>query len=166
MDAGALDTQQDAQVDRCPARVGLAAVTALLVPRQTLDPLQDGFTSGAALSRLAGRINTACGWRCCSIQMLNINTQKLHPLGSSNAKSVSTYSVCSVDFIYVAHKAQRQFKVLYIHHIIGVYHISIFANNNKQRGKRGSVRHRPTVKDNLLQVTIILPKCKVSDDHL
>lgn len=82
MDARALDTQQDAKVDGGPARVGLAAVTALLVPRQTLDPLQDGLTSGAALSRLAGRINTACGWRRCSVQMLNIYTQKQLPLVS------------------------------------------------------------------------------------
>lgn len=76
MDARALDTQQDAQVDGGPAGVGLAAVTALLVPRQTLDPLQDGFTSGAALSRLAGRINTARGWRGCSVQMLNRETHQ------------------------------------------------------------------------------------------
>lgn len=54
MDAGALDAQQDAKVDGGPARVGLAAVAALLVPRQTLDPLQDGLAPGAAVPWLAG----------------------------------------------------------------------------------------------------------------
>lgn len=54
MDAGALDAQQDAQVDGGPARVGLTAVAALLVPRQALDALQDCLTPGAALPRLAG----------------------------------------------------------------------------------------------------------------
>lgn len=54
VDPGALDAQQDAQVDGGPAGVSLAAVTALLVSRQTLDALQDGFPSDAALPRLTG----------------------------------------------------------------------------------------------------------------
>jgi len=74
VDARALDTQQDAQVDRGPARVGLATVAAVLVPRLTLDPLQDGLPSHAALPRLAGRIDTAGGWRGRSVQVLKINT--------------------------------------------------------------------------------------------
>ncbi len=76
VDAGALDTQQDAQVDGGPARVSLAAVTALLVPRQTLDPLQDGLPPHAALPRLTGRINTAGGRRSGSVQMLNVEHTK------------------------------------------------------------------------------------------
>ena len=77
MDAGALDTQQDAQVDGGPAGVGLAAVAALLVPRQTLDPLQDGVAPDAALPRLAGRIDAAGGRRGRSVQMLNTK-QAIH----------------------------------------------------------------------------------------
>lgn len=72
MDAGAFDTQQDAQVDGGPAGVGLAAVAALLVPRQTLDALQDGFHSDAALPRLAGRIDAAGGRRRRSVEMLDV----------------------------------------------------------------------------------------------
>lgn len=71
VDARALDTQQDAQVDGGPARVGLPAVAAVLVPRLALDPLQDGLPSHAALPRLAGRIDTAGGGRGRSVQMLN-----------------------------------------------------------------------------------------------
>lgn len=54
MNARALDTQQDAQVDGGPARFGLAAIAAVLVPGQTLDPLQDGLAADTALPRLAG----------------------------------------------------------------------------------------------------------------
>lgn len=82
VDAGALDAQQDAEVDGGPARVGLAAVAALLVARQTLDPLQDGLPSDAALPRLAGRVDAAGGRRSRSVQMLNMNdTQQSHSLG-------------------------------------------------------------------------------------
>lgn len=73
VDAGALDAQQDAQVDWGPARVGLTAVAALLVPRQTLDPLQDGLAPGTALPWLTGWIDAACGWRGCSVQVLQTN---------------------------------------------------------------------------------------------
>lgn len=97
VDAGALDAEQDAQVDWGPAGVGLAAVTALLVPRQTLDALQDGFPSDAALPRLTGRINAAGGRRGCSVQMLHItNTQKKsHLLESQNTwwTGVSAYNI-------------------------------------------------------------------------
>lgn len=81
MDAGALDAQQDAQVDGGPARVGLAAVAALLVARQTLDPLQDGLPSDAAFPRLAGRVDAAGGRRSRSVQTLNTNDmQQSHSL--------------------------------------------------------------------------------------
>lgn len=70
MDAGAFDTQQDAQVDGGPAGVGLTTVAALLVPRQTLDALQDGLPAHAALPGLTGRVDAAGGWRRCSVQML------------------------------------------------------------------------------------------------
>lgn len=69
---GALDAQQDAQVDGGPAGIGLAAVAALLVPRQTLDALQDGFAAHAALSRLAGRVDAAGGRRGRSVQVLRV----------------------------------------------------------------------------------------------
>lgn len=72
VDAGALDAEQDAQVDGGPAGVGLAAVAALLVPRQTLDTLQDGVAPNAALPRLTRRIDTAGGRRTSSVQMLNV----------------------------------------------------------------------------------------------
>lgn len=67
VDPGALDAQQDAQVDGGPAGVGLATVAALLIPRQTLDALQDGFPSDAALPRLAGRVDAAGGRRGCPV---------------------------------------------------------------------------------------------------
>lgn len=79
VDAGAFDAEQDAQVDGGPARVSLAAVAAMLVARQTLDALQDGLPSDAALPRLAGRIDAAGGRRSCSVQMLHVkqtHTQK------------------------------------------------------------------------------------------
>ena len=61
VDARALDAQQHAQVDRGPARLRVAAVTALAVPGQTLDPLQDGLHPDEALPRLAGRVDAAGG---------------------------------------------------------------------------------------------------------
>lgn len=70
--SGALDAQQDAQVDGGPAGIGLAAVAALLVPRQTLDALQDGFAAHTALSRLAGRVDAAGGRRGRSVQVLHV----------------------------------------------------------------------------------------------
>lgn len=69
--SGALDAQQDAQVDGGPAGVGLAAVAALLVARETLDALQDGVAAHAALSRLAGRVDAAGGRRRRSVQVLH-----------------------------------------------------------------------------------------------
>lgn len=54
MDTRALDAEQDAEVDTGPAGVGLAAVTAVLVSRQGLDPLQDALSSHTALPRLTG----------------------------------------------------------------------------------------------------------------
>lgn len=52
VDARALDAEEDAQVDGGPAGVGLAAVAAPLVSRKSLDTLQDGVASDAALPRL------------------------------------------------------------------------------------------------------------------
>lgn len=72
MDAGTFDAEQDAQVDGGPAGVGLAAVAALLVSRETLDALQDGLPSDAAFPRLTGRIDAAGGRRGCSVQMLHV----------------------------------------------------------------------------------------------
>lgn len=54
VDAGALNAEQDAEVDAGPAGVGHAAVTAALVPREGLDPVQDALPSHAALPWLAG----------------------------------------------------------------------------------------------------------------
>lgn len=78
MDAGAFDTQQDAQVDGSPAGVGLTTVAALLVPRQTLDALQDGLPTHAALPGLTGKVDAAGGRRRLSVQMLKKqrNTQQ------------------------------------------------------------------------------------------
>lgn len=75
MDAGALDAEEDAQVDGGPARVGLAAVAALLVSRQSLETLQDGVAADAALPRLAG-IDAAGGGRSRSVQMLHVKHVK------------------------------------------------------------------------------------------
>ena len=75
MDAGALDAQQDAQVDGGPAGVRLAAVAALLVAGQQLDPLQDALPADAALPRLAGRIDAAGGRRGRSVQVLGQNSK-------------------------------------------------------------------------------------------
>lgn len=77
VDAGALDAQQDAQVDGGPARVALTTVAALFVPWQALDALQDGLTPGAALPRLAGWIDAAGGRRGSSVQMLKLD-MKIH----------------------------------------------------------------------------------------
>lgn len=85
MYSGALDAQQDAQVDGGPAGVGLAAVAALLVPRQTLDALQDGFAAHAALSRLAGRVDAAGGRRGCSVQVLRVEDTQTATLPSQIA---------------------------------------------------------------------------------
>lgn len=90
VDAGALDAQQYAEVDGGPARVGLAAVAALLVARQTLDPLQDGLPSDAALPRLAGRVDAAGGWRSRSVQMLNMNDTQTKPLITALLMSLKT----------------------------------------------------------------------------
>lgn len=84
MDARALDAQQDAQVDGGPARVSLAAVTALLVSRQTLDPLQDGLPSDAALPRFTGRVDAAGGRGGCPVETLN--TTKERYIGSYMVK--------------------------------------------------------------------------------
>lgn len=59
MDARALDAQQDAQVDAGPAGIWLTTVTALVVPRDALDPLQDGLPFHVALPRVGSRINAA-----------------------------------------------------------------------------------------------------------
>lgn len=61
MDAGALDAEQDAQVDGGPVRVGLATVTAILIARETLYTMQDGLPPDTAFPRLAGRVHTADG---------------------------------------------------------------------------------------------------------
>lgn len=68
--AGALDAQQDAQVDACPAWVGLATVAAHVIPRYTLHSLQHALSPDAALSQLAGRVDAAGGGRCRPVQTL------------------------------------------------------------------------------------------------
>lgn len=78
MDAGALDAQQDAQVDGGPAGVRLAAVAAMLVAWQQLDPLQDALPADAALPRLAGRIDAAGGRRGRSVQVLDKKQRKVN----------------------------------------------------------------------------------------
>ena len=70
VDAGALDAEEDAQVDGGPAGVGLAAVAAMLVSRKSLDALQNGVAADAALPCLTGRINAAGGGRSRSVQVL------------------------------------------------------------------------------------------------
>lgn len=74
MYAGALDAQQDAQVDGGPARLSLAAVAALLVAGETLDALQDALPSDAALPRLAGRVDAAGGRGGCPVEALEAHT--------------------------------------------------------------------------------------------
>lgn len=52
MNAGALDAEQDTQIDAGPAGVDLPTVTALLVSRQTQDTLQNALAPPTALSGL------------------------------------------------------------------------------------------------------------------
>lgn len=70
MNAGALDAQQNAEVDAGPARVGLTAVAADLVSRQRLDALQDALSPDNTLPRLAGRVDAARGGRRRPVQTL------------------------------------------------------------------------------------------------
>lgn len=59
VDTGALDAQQNAQVDTGPARIRLTAVTALVVPRDALHSLQDGLSLHTAIPGVGGRIDAA-----------------------------------------------------------------------------------------------------------
>lgn len=70
----ALDAEQDAQVDAGPAGVGLTAVTALLVSRQTEDTLQNAIAPPTALSWLIRWIYTADGGRSGPVQTLQKDT--------------------------------------------------------------------------------------------
>ncbi len=73
VNAGALDAEQDAQIDAGPARVGLPTVTALLVSRQTQDTLQNALAP--ALSGLICWVYTADGGRSGPVQTLQADTQ-------------------------------------------------------------------------------------------
>lgn len=75
VNAGALDAEQDAQIDAGPARVGLPTVTALLVSRQTQDTLQNALAPAAALSGLVCWVDTADGGRSGPVQTLQTDTQ-------------------------------------------------------------------------------------------
>ncbi len=76
VNAGALDAEQDAQIDAGPARVGLPTVTALLVSRQTQDTLQNALAPAAALSGLVCRVYTADGGRSGPVQTLQTHTKQ------------------------------------------------------------------------------------------
>lgn len=76
VDAGALNTQQHTQVDGGPAWVDLTAVTAPLIPWQTLYALQDCLRPDAVLPHLRGRVDDAGGRRRRSVQILNIKTSQ------------------------------------------------------------------------------------------
>lgn len=75
VNAGALDAEQDAQIDAGPARLSLPTVTALLVSRQTQDTLQNALAPAAALSGLVCWVDTADGGRSGPVQTLQTDTQ-------------------------------------------------------------------------------------------
>ena len=78
VDAGALDAQQDSQVDGGPAGFRVAAVAALAVAGQTLDPLQDGLSAQQAVPRLAGRVDAAGGRGGGPLQTLRRQREELY----------------------------------------------------------------------------------------
>jgi len=59
VDTGALNAQENAQVDTGPARIRLTTVAALVVPRDALHSLQDGLSLHTALPGVGSRINAA-----------------------------------------------------------------------------------------------------------
>lgn len=59
VDTGALNAQQNAQVDTGPARIRLTTVTALVIPSDALHSLQDGLSFHTALPGVGSRINAA-----------------------------------------------------------------------------------------------------------
>lgn len=70
VDTGALNAQQNAQVDTGPARIRLTTVTALVIPRDALHSLQDGLSLPTAIPGVGGRIDAASRGGCSPVQSL------------------------------------------------------------------------------------------------